>query len=371
MNTSLVVEPKEPGPIVSGQTLAICETISLSAGMTVNLVSVVTNLINIVVFLRQGVMTDSTTISLLALAVSNLLGSAVMIPRPLCFYFAEYQPIKDLIARDCYFLSDMVFAYPHIMFSRITCWITVYISVERALCVLIPFKFRLLLGPKNTIIIMFAIFIFYFIFHIPFGANVRVVLVRDPTSNWTMNLYMNETNLGKIFLKINSLLGTAILTTLAMIIIVVATTVLLVSLRSSRDWRNSLSSKTVRTPASASLPSVASHLSSVYKSSRRDLEISRTVSAITGIYLVCLSASHVPALAVLSLPGMTINGVNSGLFSLMFALKYFFDGLNSAIDLFFYVRMNTKYRKTFYNLFTRKSTKCGIINISPFTTTQS
>ncbi|CAG5120798.1 unnamed protein product [Candidula unifasciata] len=334
---------------MKSQTLDVSESVLFCAILTVHVTGVVTNSLNVRVFLRQGVSSDSTTVSMFALAVSNLLGSLLIIPKALCFYVDKYVQIENYAEDSCNTWSELTLAYPHIMFSRITCWIIVYISVERALSVLIPLRVKLFITSKTASFVMLTIYVFYICFHVPFGANVRIVLAQEPAINGTVTAISQETALGKVFLKINSLLGNTILTTTAMIIIAVTTVVMLRRLRSLGKWRNAQPSSVMVFSLESAMPAV--HVSPYVSMSRKDKEVIKMVSTITGVYLVCLSGSHVPGMCICFIPEMYLNGVNSALFHLAYSLKYLFDGINSSVNFFFYFRLSRKYRDTFCKLF--------------------
>ncbi|XP_005109356.1 thyrotropin-releasing hormone receptor-like [Aplysia californica] len=300
----------------------------------INIFGVVTNSINLRVFVRQGIASDTTTIGLSALALSDLMGCIFMIPASLC-YVVKFVNYTDY--RNCVSLTSMTCHYPHVMFSRITCWLTVYISLERTLCVLMPLKVKFLLRPRVARNAVLAIFVFFFIFHVPFAANSRIIWVFNPAFNRSMTLNV-VTEIGLVFLYLNSLIGTTILSTVAMVIVAITTSVMLYKLKTIQKWRKSISSAS----------------KSDSKTSKKDLEVFKTVTMVTAIYLLCLIGGHTPGFAMLFFPGVSITGVNSNLFLVMYTFKYVFDAVNSSVNFLFYIHISSKFNATFNSLYSRK-----------------
>ncbi|XP_005109355.1 uncharacterized protein LOC101859671 [Aplysia californica] len=319
--------------LVSRQFRDVCEQSLQIFILFINIFGVLTNSINLRVFVRQGIASDTTTISLSALAISDLMGCIFMIPASLC-YVVKFVNYTDY--RNCVSLTSMPCHYPHVMFSRITCWLTVYISLERTLCVLMPLKVKFLLRPRVARNAVLAIFTFFISFHVPFAASTRIVWDFDPVFNQSMAGNV-ETKLGKLFLYLNSLIATTILSTVAMAIVAMTTTVMLYKLKTKQEWRKTVSS------TSASVISTS-----------KDLEVFKTVTMVTTIYLVCLIGGHTPGFAMLFFPGVTLSGVNENLFLVMYTFKYFFDAVNSSVNFLFYIWISSKFKATFHSLYSRR-----------------
>ncbi|CAL1525861.1 unnamed protein product, partial [Lymnaea stagnalis] len=239
------------------------------------LLGIVTNIINIRVFYHQGVTSDSTTVAFVALSVSDLLGCIFMIPQPLCFYFEAHLKSDDIFFRNCYTLTLMPSTYPHLILHKITCFVTVYMSVERAICVIFPFKVRRIIKVKSTIFIMITIYVLIIVSYAPYAANVSISWMADPARNESLKAVNVITPLGIIFTTTNSLFHSLILTTSAMIVVFVTTVAMVTRLKASMKWREMASTTTGSSGQK-------------YTRVARNVESVKIVTAITSVYLVCL-----------------------------------------------------------------------------------
>lgn len=110
--------------------VAVCICIGLS------FTSIVTNIINIIIFIKSG-FSESTNIILLSLSVSdlglclgNLAGNVLQMP----FLQTADFPLDP---REVVYVTTGV---PFILFGRITSWIMVFATLERYLCIARPLK---------------------------------------------------------------------------------------------------------------------------------------------------------------------------------------------------------------------------------------
>ena len=116
---------------------------------------IASNIVNIAVFATQG-FSDSVNISLTTLAVSDLMTITTAQWLLLClnpwfqanldlsFYAAEVQTLTG--------------GYPHVFFSRVSAWVTAFISLERAVAVTQPFRVRRIFTRRVTTAFSMAVF---------------------------------------------------------------------------------------------------------------------------------------------------------------------------------------------------------------------
>ncbi|XP_005099820.1 probable G-protein coupled receptor B0563.6 [Aplysia californica] len=310
----------------------------------INSFGVLANAVNIRVFLRQGVASDTTTIGLFSLAISDFMGCIFMLPPSTCFFFRDLDFVDF---RNCTGYTAMTCHYAHIIFSRITCWLTVYISIERTLCVLFPLKVKFLLRPKLTKRVVITIYVFWIIFHLPYATNTYMVPEFSPVYNASI-VQIKETSIAQTFLYINLLLATTILTTIAMIVVAINTAILLNKLKSASKWRREVTSAASLSSSSAHPPVTSSKRSGFKPVSSKEKEVVSTVTSITAIYL---AGSHIPAIATVSVPGLSLSGSNSHLFYTLYYCKYFMDSLSSSVNIFFYLRLSSRYKAAFFHIY--------------------
>ncbi|KAK3768962.1 hypothetical protein RRG08_060398 [Elysia crispata] len=128
--------------------------LSMSAlTQVISLGGVITNVINIAVFVKLG-FNETSNISLLTLALSDLLTTILTIWGTLCitpgFTDAELPFLPTEIAQ-------LTGAGLSVFIIRCSAWVTAFISFERCLCILIPLKVKKWVTPKTTTAVLVAI----------------------------------------------------------------------------------------------------------------------------------------------------------------------------------------------------------------------
>uniref|UniRef100_A0A2C9KHS2 Uncharacterized protein n=1 Tax=Biomphalaria glabrata TaxID=6526 RepID=A0A2C9KHS2_BIOGL len=104
------------------------------------------NIINIIVFCRQGL--DSTVnISFTGVAVSDLCSLVTLLWFNVCVNPLFVNSDVPMAPSEVQHLTG---GFPHACFARITCWITVYITAERCLCIVSPLKIKRIITTKRA-----------------------------------------------------------------------------------------------------------------------------------------------------------------------------------------------------------------------------
>ncbi|KAI8770964.1 growth hormone secretagogue receptor type 1 [Biomphalaria glabrata] len=333
-------------PVLTTVTYELSMLVLLVPLCLLSLLGLVTNSINSVVFIKQGLTSDSTTLSLFALTLSDLLGCLFMLPHPVCFYLQTLVVTDDPVIRNCLVLSTMTATYPHIICTQITCWITVYISVERAICVLFPLRVKLLIQYKNTVIILVFLTVAEIACHVPFILNCPFLWLPDPSRNSSYIVVNSQTPTGFLLYELSNLIESSILTSAAMFIIAMATVAIITRVRTSSAWRTAMSTKKETISKASKTQS-----SSEKRISVKDKEAVKVIASVAMLFLACLSFSHIPGLAMYMIPQFSLDGYNKDLFQLFYSFKFNLDALNASINFFFYVKQSTKYRQTLFKLF--------------------
>ncbi|KAH9508912.1 hypothetical protein Btru_050462 [Bulinus truncatus] len=294
MNLSAMSELLAPSPVVSRDTYEVSMLILLAPLLTMSVIGVVTNVINMAVFVKQGVASDSTTLSLFALALSDILGCIFMLPQPVCFFLEEFVVTDNVFVNNCVVLITM---------------------------------------PATAEIIG----------HIPFILNTLILWVPDPDRNKTLTAFNYQTPIGSLLYRLSNLIESNILTTAAMFIITMATVAIVTQVKTSSAWRNTLTNKSGLSLKKSETPK--------NKISIKDRETVRVVLSVTVLFLICLAMSHFPGLAMYVIPEFSLDGYNRGLFHLCYTFKFNLDALNASVNFFFYLKQSSKFRKTCYSLF--------------------
>ncbi|CAL1530411.1 unnamed protein product [Lymnaea stagnalis] len=132
-------------------------------------------------------------------------------------------------------VKHLTSAFPHACFSRVTAWITAYITAERCACIAYPLKVKRMITSRRACVILVAIYAVMMLSLTPEYATVYVT--------WKFYPQLNRTLLGLAFgpdrykFQGLSLLLYAIYMLVSFVAIVVFTAILLLEFNRKARWR--------------------------------------------------------------------------------------------------------------------------------------
>ncbi|GFN92152.1 chemosensory receptor a [Plakobranchus ocellatus] len=299
-----------------------------------------TNILNIIVFLRMGLQ-ETTTISMLALAVSDFFCCLLSLWTYLCFLPAfrdsanlPFRPIEVSLETGSSFRPYL---------TRTGALITAYISLERCLCVMIPMKVKNIITISVTRI---SIIIIYAITLLPYIAHQFQI-----TLGWKFYPHLNKTLLGAVqlenpiataFIQVNSYLCGFVYLFLADIIILVCTIFLVITLIRNSKWRDSITNQ-VRTPSDTPGDKKPG-------GTQKENRLIKMVVIIALLFTVC----HTPGMAVIyftaTVPDVAQEWRYKPLYVLLNCILFAFEAVNNSLNFFIYYLMATKFRHVFHEL---------------------
>ncbi|XP_005109838.1 cannabinoid receptor type 1B-like [Aplysia californica] len=299
-------------------------------GNPLTLAGSVANVINIVVICRLD-HRQTVNISLLAMAISDLVVAVCTLW--LCI---SHSPLL-------YFIPDLPFipqeislptgSWVHVTFSRITAYLTLLISAERCLCILLPMKVKNLVTIARVKAIIVVIFIW--------GVGSQVPILATNRFVWKFIPARNRSLLGLIKIDSSDDVQVVVhmLTTIASQFVVffgvvVCTTILVLKLRQQAKWRQSSSS------------TEASDIAS-----KRDARVSTTVTVISAIFVVCYFPNTINFVCVTTVPGYNLFQRYHALLVLVSACTFLLEAFNSSINIVVYYKFSSQYRRQFRRLF--------------------
>ncbi|XP_005099018.2 adenosine receptor A1 [Aplysia californica] len=303
----------------------------------VSLFGVASNIINIVVFAKQGFQ-DSMNISLMGLAVSDLCSLLPMIWLSIClnplFYNSElpFDPM-DLIS--------LTGGMPHITFVKIATIITAFITFERCLCIAIPLKVKTIITPGRTKIIIISIYIAMFAMVVPFCFGNGIESIFDYTTNATV-LKATFTAEREELEAITFLFQGIVATTFSFVFVVCCTIVLVVKLNSKTKWRQATAAKSDRAAGGVGV---------------KDQKVVKMVTLIAVIFIVCSLPSTFLFLYMVIDPSFRVDGVYPNMFLVVWSLSSLTEAINSSVNIFVYLKMSSKYQAVFMKTFWNKKEK--------------
>ncbi|KAK0065672.1 G-protein coupled receptor [Biomphalaria pfeifferi] len=298
-----------------------------------NMAGLATNIINVMVFVKQGVTSDSITVSFFAMSLSDLLSSALLLPSPLCS-FIDLE-LSNSMRNHCNLTRAT--NYLHVTFARVTSLIQTYISVERAFSVIFPLHVKHLIKTRNTVIINLVLFMIILAHTLPYLSNVDVIWLQDKDNS--TRFIMVENRDARVMSIVKYITMGFVIPSTAIAVNCLATVFIIVRLRLMQKWR-----RTVSSSASVSI-SKAQGMSS------KNLEMTKTVTVITSMYVISLVCSQICSIAFFTFPEVYFIGLNRYLYDVIYSIRYDIEAMHSTTNMFFYFKMSSRYREMFNLIF--------------------
>ena len=321
-------------------------TFFVSLGIVVNIFGVTGNVIIIIVYRKMG-FSESTNISLVALAIADI-GS--ILPTQ-CGCLVKLMSLHSQIPISLETLN-LISVWPHIIFTRVMTFITCFISLERCLCVMIPLKIKSIITAKRTVIILVLIFI----------VNISPVsMVYFKWSlGWKFYFAQNKTLLGTMVIKDTPLINSvntnglfyycSFLPTATCVFVTVCTIFLTVSLRRSKRWRDTITASSAsvgnKSKQDGIKPAKTESSSAISKEERTV----RIVIAIAVTFVASMLMHIVIILTMHFEEEWSPAGHYKNLFWVMYAMSDLFENINSSINLIIYYKMSSKFRENLLTL---------------------
>ncbi|GFS14243.1 chemosensory receptor B [Elysia marginata] len=318
----------------------------------VGLCGIIANIINIIIYIRNG-FSESVNVSLLGLAISDLL-SLIFTVLFIVLLNPKYMESPDLdwISID---FALLILVYPRLATVQISCVITVYITVERCLCFVIPLRVKTLLTPKRSAFVLLTIVVLA----LPNLALPYTAAKLD----WRWDPYFNRTAIGLVLtrhdsfelLRINYMINLS-LQLGSILALVLSNVALALSVNRQAKWRaqtTATTSQLGQTPApNRSRPNGVT--------TNRNKRLAKMIQFLSMIHFVTYFLSTSFYVISLVLPAFRLHG--------QYHYEYVFCGmaavvaqaLNSSINIVFYYRMNKSFRNTFNKMFRKRVVGVGI-----------
>lgn len=336
MTSLSIVLKKEGQPIMYRVVLdLICKICSFVNGL-IGVFGVAANIINIVVFIKQG-FSDTIHVSLLSLAVADLMSVAFLVKGSfLTGYFILCPDIPWLTNEVAY----VICGGPHETLARAAGMITVFITFEKCLCIVTPFDVKRIVTTKVTIAVMVSIYAIVLIKSVPEYITKYL--------GWKWSEKSNRTLLGIIFqgdirLEENISYPWSMLTQIgSFAAVAVFSAIISIRLSQSSKWREVVSSGNVENSKN---------------SRRRNDRTVKIVLLVAIIYIICFLPSVIVFISAILIPDFSISGRFQMEFMTAWAIAFLFDACNSSSTILVYLTLSSNFRATCYNLFKNAAMK--------------
>ncbi|CAL1534772.1 unnamed protein product, partial [Lymnaea stagnalis] len=289
---------------------------------------IVTNIINIAVFYKQG-LNNTVNISLTALAISELCSLVTLLWFNVCLNPLFLHSEVPMMPSEVQHLTG---GWPHACFARVTAWVTVYITAERCLCIIAPLRVKQLVTPCRA---KSALGFIYFVMIVSLLPEYLTMYI-----DWKFYPDTNRTLLGLVFtLDRPSVEGLtfllyAILITASFIVVILLTAMLVINLKRKTKWRKE---STFDNKQSDNI-------------SNRDNKTINMVIVIACVLIVCFTPSIIVIVIGFAVPGFSVVGRYANFFFIAWSFGFLFDAINSSVNIALYYTMSSKYRHTFHQL---------------------
>lgn len=316
--------------VLSDKDKSIFELVNfVSLCSVVCMFGIVTNIINILIFSKQG-FKNTVNIGFFGLAVSDLI----------CLIALQWgsislNPVLALLGVHWFPLEVMYLsgAWPHMCFSRITSFITVYVTAERYISIALPLKVKHIITRKTTTLVICTIYCMNIACLIPEYATAYL--------GWRFDISLNETRIGLLFTAerhhVEGVIYVvhAILGMLSFAGVLIFTALLVIKLEHSSRWRKNATCSSIKTEAV----------------SNRDAKTVKMVVLIACVLIACYSPGAVVATVTFIIgPEFDIRGKYINICEAMWSIAITFQSINSSVNIFLYYAMSSKYRQTFHEV---------------------
>lgn len=296
-------------------------------GLVVCLFGVVTNILNIITFMKQGAR-DTVNISLLGLAASDFSSQIGLFFTNICFLPALSSMDLPFVINDVMY----IFSWCHILFTRITTWITAYITLERCLCVMVPLKVKNIFTPKRTVLYLLFVCVFMIASVFPSFYTARPAKIFVPSRNKTilgLSFIKNRRQIDNISFIMNN--GIPIV---AFFFVILCTVILVSGIQKKSKWRR----KAISFADSSAI-------------SDRDTKIIKMVMLIAIIFITCYFPGTVIFIWLILDPEMRFDGKHVNQLLAVFSVLFHLESVNASVNIFIYLKMSSKFRSTALDIF--------------------
>ncbi|XP_005096005.1 uncharacterized protein LOC101858550 [Aplysia californica] len=344
-------------------------------------VGVGSNLLNFVVFWRQG-FAESVNVSLCALAFSDLCGLLTLQVANVCAYpWLDREWGVPVVPRELMYLAG---GWPHLCFARISSWIMAYVTLERCLCIVVPLHVKRLVTPGVTLTVVVVIHVALVGSILSEYATLYLDWVWQPASNASLlRLVSRPTRAG---VEGVAHLVSFLTQFLAFVAVVVFTLVLLVKLRETREKRDKMTRGRAATRegnrrdkagdnssgASAAPTASDKHVSVPQADNsghgsgggggggggggsggKRERKTEKMVVLLSCVFIACFTPSTVAFLFVMLYHEFSVYGRYRNTWLLVWSGCFALEALNANVNLPLYYHMSSRFQNTLRKMFPR------------------
>ena len=305
----------------------------------ITLFGLVSNIINIIVFLKTGAKDNVTTL-LLSLAASDLVFLVLNTPS-ICSHV-----IKTLVKSYSWPIDYDIFRYllywPAFTAYDLSALISVSLGVMRCACVAMPLQFKVVFTKSRTIKWVMFLVILAVCLRIPVLSIHRISWRTNPQTN-VSSPYLKAVNYINMT-RINDILNRGIVIYILYITMVACVAVLTFKLHQASKIRHSCTTGLAEVSDKAPDKPVTHGLSS------KDIQVVKSVVLVCTIFILSQLTFLISSTIRLFVPDFDNGRLLIFLFGLISQINLSCSFLNASLNIFVYYNYNSKYRSYFRSL---------------------
>lgn len=344
---------RQPGKIIPDDVIIYMRIFySLVLGFVISSIGMTTNILNITVYWRQG-LGDSVNITFIALSLWDFNISLFSFLTITCTVIDLYFPVP--------YVNVMSLQYVYVAYSRglvyvLSTLVTVYLSIERCICIMFPFKVKDIFTTTRVVFINVFIAVFGVAFFSPVWATQGMRWAYDPARNRSRLILYVSSNRRDIDLFVDTFTG-MVLPTIAQFLIIICALFMIQGVKKSAKFRNQVNhlntSKSTTYNCKKESITTTTKLKSVKISNittNKDLKLTKVVTILALIFFVCNCPVFIVALLRALIPDIDVGKLQYNLYSVLYGAVYLFGSINASVNIFVYYNVSTKYRQVFLGL---------------------
>ncbi|KAK7002792.1 thyrotropin-releasing hormone receptor [Biomphalaria glabrata] len=335
-NVSVLINDQTEGKYISDFTRTIFIFVNhVIVDMSICVFGIVGNCLSITVFLKQG-LSRSVNLSLFAMSVSDLIGLTFQVWHNFCI-----NPYLELADLPVIFLDVQILTpgCPNVAMTRITCWLTMYITAEKCVSVMFPLKVgRIVTFPRRVVFIVFC-FSVNLAFFLPLYASYYLTFKFYPKFNRTKLGISVQENHDMLIYVLNA--SHAYLSIISFVGVIINTAILVVTLKRMAKWRKSTSLGQNKVETLTIL----------------DKKTELLVITVATVLVVCYAPGVTCTLIEIVFPEFNIEKKFENLYHVMWSFCFLFSSINASFNVIVFYNMSSKYRNTLKQI-------CSNLNIT-------
>ncbi|KAK0064625.1 G-protein coupled receptor frpr-1 [Biomphalaria pfeifferi] len=311
-------------------------------------VGIVTNAMTIAVFRHQG-WKEGVNISMTTIALLDLIRCVLTILKRI-HGFIELISVADGVSWSNLTTPNAEFV--NILTSYVSFALLAYVSLERCLCVAMPFTMKTVFTPKRTLIILIAIAAFVYLSLAVMCFNFSLDFVFSDELNSTIIILVRSdfynTHRGVVDPYLNSM--SMLVPTVSFIVLSVSSLILLRQLKTSRD---AVSENKTNEPV-LNLPNHKT-VKTTFRFSKREKQVTKMLLVVVSFYIGNLVPRVTWFVGQFVEPEFRALGEFQDFYMMAVTLMFILDLVHASANFFIFYTMSSGFKRTFDQLMTCSS----------------